>query len=160
MAQRGISTVRPTLESLAAVLVTLATRQGATACSINGACLGGGLGLALHTHQVFYQADAQLACPEIKSGLWPFMIGPALKTHFKPESVHALQQGTLTLTADILQSHLNTGHHQKFIKGKPVASLCPVTATIFTPASFTDAIEQLLQSIEQALTAGKLNRFL
>ena len=47
--------------------------------AVQGACLGGGLGLALNAHIVVAASDARIGLPELRLGLWPFMIFSTLE---------------------------------------------------------------------------------
>jgi enoyl-CoA hydratase/carnithine racemase len=46
--------------------------------AVQGHALGGGLGLAANAHVVLAAEDAQFGLPEIRIGMWPFVIWPVL----------------------------------------------------------------------------------
>ena len=48
--------------------------------AVQGGALGGGLGLALNAHIVVAASDARIGLPEMRLGLWPFMIFSTIET--------------------------------------------------------------------------------
>jgi len=52
---------------------------------VQGRCLAGGVGLALGCDLVVASAQAQFELPEVKRGLWPFMVSGLLAQHVSPK---------------------------------------------------------------------------
>ncbi len=52
---------------------------------VQGLCLAGGVGLALGADIVLASSDAQFGLPEVKLGLWPFMVSALLARHVGPK---------------------------------------------------------------------------
>jgi enoyl-CoA hydratase/carnithine racemase len=61
----------------------ITSRKPIVVC-VNGAALGGGLGLVAQGHVVTASAGAVFGLPEIRIGLWPFLIYHAVETAIGP----------------------------------------------------------------------------
>jgi enoyl-CoA hydratase/carnithine racemase len=57
---------------------------------VNGAAFGGGLGLAVQGHVVIAETHSVFGLPEIKLGLWPFLIYRAMEEAIGPRRLVAL----------------------------------------------------------------------
>lgn len=53
--------------------------------AVQGYCMAGGLGLCLACDLAIASEDAQFALPEIKRGLWPYMVTALLTRHVGPK---------------------------------------------------------------------------
>ncbi len=58
--------------------------------AVNGAALGGGLGLVAQAHLVFASDVAAFGLPEIRVGLWPFLVYRSLSVAIGPRRVREL----------------------------------------------------------------------
>ena len=58
--------------------------------AVNGAALGGGLGLAVQGHVVVAESTSVFALPEIRLGLWPFLVYRAVEMALGPRRTLAL----------------------------------------------------------------------
>lgn len=58
--------------------------------AVNGAALGGGLGLAAQGHVVLAAEGAGMGLPEIKIGLWPFLVYRSVEAALGPRRTLAL----------------------------------------------------------------------
>jgi enoyl-CoA hydratase/carnithine racemase len=68
--------------------------------SVNGAALGGGLGLVAQGHVVLAEQSSVFCLPEIRIGLWPFFVYRALEASIGPRRTLAL-----SLTARNFHAH-------------------------------------------------------
>ena len=76
---------RETLSDLHEQLFTMGKRSvKPIVVAVNGAALGGGLGLAAQGHVVVASTGAAFGLPEIKIGLWPLMVYRAVETALGP----------------------------------------------------------------------------
>jgi enoyl-CoA hydratase/carnithine racemase len=62
----------------AGLLVKMNTCRKPILAAIEGYCLAGGMGLCLSSDVVIASEDAQFGTPEIKRGLWPYMVTAVL----------------------------------------------------------------------------------
>ncbi len=67
--------------------------------AVNGAALGGGLGLVAQGHFVIAEQSSQFCLPEIKVGLWPFLVYRALEVSIGSRRTLALSLTGRTFTA-------------------------------------------------------------
>lgn len=67
---------------------------------VNGAAFGGGLGLAVQGHFVLAETHSVFGLPEIKIGLWPFLIYRAMEEAIGPRRLLAL-----SLTGNNFDAH-------------------------------------------------------
>lgn len=58
--------------------------------AVDGYCLAGGLGLCLSCDLVVASEDAQFGLPEIKRGLWPYIVTAVLIRHVGPKKAFEL----------------------------------------------------------------------
>ncbi|MBV8552134.1 MAG: enoyl-CoA hydratase/isomerase family protein [Acidobacteriaceae bacterium] len=72
--------------------------------SVNGAALGGGLGLVAQGHVVLAAEGATLGLPEIKIGLWPFLVYRSVEAAIGPHRTLML-----SLTGGLFQSQQAMG---------------------------------------------------
>lgn len=68
--------------------------------AVNGAALGGGLGLVAQGHLVVAEASSLFALPEIKVGLWPFLVYRALEAAIGPRRTLSISLAGGTFNAD------------------------------------------------------------
>lgn len=68
--------------------------------AVEGYCMAGGLGLCLACDLAIAAEDAQFALPEIKRGLWPYMVTALLIRHVGPK--RALE---LSMTGERISAH-------------------------------------------------------
>ena len=71
---------------------------------MNGVAVGAGFGLVLASDIVVASKDAKFGTPELKRGLFPFLILEMLKKHFMPKIVNELVLMGKILTAEKLKS--------------------------------------------------------
>ncbi|MBV8073176.1 MAG: enoyl-CoA hydratase/isomerase family protein [Acidobacteriaceae bacterium] len=67
--------------------------------SVNGAALGGGLGLVAQGHVVLASEGAIMSLPEIRIGLWPFLVYRSIEAALGPRRTLAL-----SLTASVFHA--------------------------------------------------------
>lgn len=67
--------------------------------AVNGAALGGGLGLVAQGHFVIAEQSSQFCLPEVKVGLWPFLVYRALEAGIGSRRTLALSLTGRTFTA-------------------------------------------------------------
>ena len=68
--------------------------------AVNGAALGGGLGLVAQGHVVVAENSSVFGLPEIRIGLWPFLVYRAVEAAVGPRRTLALSLTGSTFTAD------------------------------------------------------------
>jgi enoyl-CoA hydratase/carnithine racemase len=68
--------------------------------AVNGAALGGGLGLAAQGHVVLAEQSSVFCLPEVRIGLWPFLVYRAVEA-----SIGARRTLALSLTARNFHAH-------------------------------------------------------
>jgi enoyl-CoA hydratase/carnithine racemase len=81
--------------------------------AVNGAALGGGLGLVAQGHVVLASEGAAMGLPEIKIGLWPFLVYRSIEAAVGPRRMLAL-----SLTAHMF-------HAQEAMEWGLVHQVCP-----------------------------------
>lgn len=90
-AARGL--LRSLFDTTAALGVPLVGR-------INGHALAGGLGVALACDVLVASADAQFGTPEVRVGLWPYMISALVVEHLGPKRAMELMMTGRRLSAE------------------------------------------------------------
>lgn len=99
--------------------------------SVNGAALGGGLGLLAQGHIVLAADGAAMGLPEIKIGLWPFLVYRSVEAALGPRRTLAL-----SLTA-------YTFHAEEAMEWGLVHQVCPV-------AEITDRSKAMARELAKA----------
>lgn len=84
------------------VLLGLIALDKPTAAFLNGNAMGGGAGLAFACDDVYAAETAQVALPEVKAGLFPYMILPVLERAFGPKAALSLAMDGGSLAARTL----------------------------------------------------------
>lgn len=78
----GVPEVAQTFARLMATMDSLGTPLIAR---VQGHCVGGGLGLMLGCDFAVAAEDARIGTPEVRSGVFPMMIGPVVERHVGPK---------------------------------------------------------------------------
>lgn len=86
------------------VLLGLVALDKPTAAFLNGSAHGGGVGLAFACDEVFAPEQATFALPEVKLGLFPFMIMPILERAFGARQALAMAMAGSRLDALTMQN--------------------------------------------------------
>lgn len=69
-------------------------------CAVNGDALAGAFGLSLACDLVIAKESARFGCPEIKVGLFPFMISALIE-----RNIGRLRANELMMTGDLISAH-------------------------------------------------------
>ncbi len=96
----AVSANQAELSTLHESLFTLGIRSvKPIVVAVNGAALGGGLGLAVQGHVVFAGEGAVFGLPEISVGLWPFLVYRSVSAAIGPRRTLAISLSGRSFTA-------------------------------------------------------------
>src|SRR6185437_1826423 len=87
----AVTANQPELSGLHESLFTIGARSfKPIVAAVNGAALGGGLGVVTQCHAVFAGEGAIFGLPEIRVGLWPFLVYRSVSTAIGPRRALAI----------------------------------------------------------------------
>jgi enoyl-CoA hydratase/carnithine racemase len=107
--------------------------------AVNGAALGGGLGLVAQGHVVLASEGAAMGLPEIKIGLWPFLVYRSIEAALGPRRTLAL-----SLTA-------YSFHAQEAMEWGLVHQVCPAAEIVDRSKAMA---RELAKASPLAISAG------
>ncbi len=73
------------VEGYASLMKFLVEYEKPVLARVNGACIGGGMGIVLSSDLAIAREDAYLASPELNWGIFPMMIGALMLRHIGPK---------------------------------------------------------------------------
>ncbi len=117
--------------------------------AVNGAALGGGMGLVAQAHIVFAGEGASFGLPEIKVGLWPFLVYRSVTTAIGPRRALAVSLSGRPFNA---QQACEWGLVHRVVPASEVEDRCRVAADRLAKASPL-ALSLGMQYVQQS--AGK-----
>lgn len=82
---KDVSKGKDAVEGYASLIKSLVEFEKPIVARVNGACIGGGMGIVLASDIAIAKEEAYLASPELNWGIFPMMIGALMLRHIGPK---------------------------------------------------------------------------
>jgi enoyl-CoA hydratase/carnithine racemase len=166
---RGASTARAGVEALAECLHTLRGLDKITVAAVDGAAIGGGVGIAAPCDLVIATERATFGLPELLYGVVPAVMIPYLQERWSPQKLRLAGLSAQTFSAaeavqnglaDVLTADL--GAAMRFW-GQRLARVQPAAVRLWkemtAPACAAAAVEVMAGSLEDPAVAQRIHHF-